>query len=68
MRKAEDIYEESVSEVLEAGSQSLKAMALLAIDKARHEMFQFLYDKIGENKGMSLEDFFDKMDMELDFP
>lgn len=70
MRKAEEIYQDAKDEVLKDGNQSLNSIAILGIEKAQKEMFYFIYSEAekGENKQLSLIDFFDKMDKMLVLP
>ena len=69
MRNSKEIYEDAVNDVLASGNQSLKSIALCAIEKAQREMFQFLYDEVmlDDNKKLSIIEFFDKMDRDLKF-
>lgn len=64
MRKAIDIYNEAKLEVLEGGNQSLNTMAIVGIEKAQKEMFYFIYQEAEkeENYGLSIIEFFDKLD------
>ena len=64
MRSAEEIYEDAVKYVLDSGNQSIRTMAMIAIENTKKEVFQFLYDQIllDENKSLSLQEFFDKID------
>ena len=69
MRKAELIYKEAQTQVLNDGNQSLNSMAIIGIEKAQKEMFYYLYEEAEkeENKNLSLIDFFDKLDRTLIF-
>ena len=69
MKKAIEIYQETKKEVLDNGNQSLENIALLAIEKTQKEMFYFIYKEAEkkENENLSLIDFFDKLDRNLQF-
>lgn len=69
MRKAKDIYNETVNEVITDGNQSLHNMAITAIEKTQKEMFDFLYGESqkDEYKELSLAEFFDVLDSTLLF-
>jgi hypothetical protein len=69
MKTAEELYKEATKEVHDSGNYGLHSMAIIAIEKAQKDMFKYLYRQaeLDENKDLSLEEFFDKMDMEILF-
>ncbi len=69
MKTAEELYKEATKEVLDSGNHSMHSMAIIAIEKAQKDMFKYLYrlSELDKNKDLSLEEFFDKMDMNILF-
>lgn len=67
MRNSKDIYIDAEDIVMSSGNQSLKSMALVGINLAKKEMFEFLYEQAQCNKNLTLEEFFNKMDQDLTF-
>ena len=67
MRDAKIIYEETKEECHKDNCQSLEVMAILAIDKARKELFNYIYDRALEQDNDMLEHFMNKIDLELNF-
>lgn len=69
MRDPKDILKDASDEAHSDQCSSWNVIALMAIRKAQKEMFDFLYSEsqLEENNNLSLLEFFDKMDMQLDF-
>ena len=67
MRKSKEIYHETKVECTENNCQGLEIMALLSIEKAQKEMFNFLQDKSIESGDKRLINFFDNLERELIF-
>lgn len=69
IKNAEEFYKEATKEVYDSGNQSMHSIAIIAIEKAQKDMFKYLYRQaeLDENKDLTLEAFFDKMDMEILF-
>jgi hypothetical protein len=65
MRKANEIYHETKVECTENNCQGLEVMAILSIEKAQKEMFEFLQDKAFESGDEKLINFFDNLEKEL---
>jgi hypothetical protein len=68
MKTAQDLYNEAIDEVVSSGSQSLNVVALVVIDKARKELFYYLYKEAENenNKYLNVLEFFDKIEKNID--